>query len=176
MRTKNRRIFNWVKRYLPGEIIGTVAALSSAVFVYNVTHSYAIAGIAGMIGENLGYYGYFLSLETTKQYKKHRKHPPLQRTWLVTSHTTKRLLLEFGVAEIMDSFIIRPYFMSIAPQYIAPYWLGALAGKIIADVIFYSLAIIGYEYESIRKRARTMPSYLKNKWTKIFTSNNQSSL
>jgi hypothetical protein len=48
-------------------------------------------------------------------------------------------------AEILDNFFIRPFAMYIAPQYIHPYPIGFLAGKFSADLIFYALAIIGYE-------------------------------
>lgn len=152
MRYKNKKIIGWIKRYLPGEIAGTMTALISAVIAYNLSHSYITAGIAGTVGENVGYYGYFISREASSQYKKHKHHPPLRRTALIASSTTRQLLIEFGLAEALDSLFVRPYFMTVAPQYIAPYWVGTLIGKIAADGIFYSLAIIGREYEMRQKR------------------------
>lgn len=153
---KNKKIVGWIKRYLPGEIAGTLTAIISAVIAYNISHSYVTAGIAGTVGENIGYYGYFFTREASLQYKKYRHHPPLRRTAIVASNTTKRLLIEFGLAEAMDSLFIRPYLMSIAPQHIAPYWVGTFIGKIAADSIFYSLAIIGREYEIKRKTNKSL--------------------
>ena len=160
---KNKKVVKWISRYLPGEIIGTLTALIGATITYNVTHSYIAAGIAGTICENIGYYGYFISLEAYAQYKKHKEHPLMRRTALITSNTAKRLLVEFGLAEAVDSLLVRPYLMTVTPQYIGPYWLGTLIGKIAADSIFYSFAIMGHEYEAVRKKSKNAVRQIKDR-------------
>jgi len=55
------------------------------------------------------------------------------------------LLIEFGPAELVDSFLMRPFFMYLMPSLLHNFTAGILVGKLAADVIFYSLAIGAYE-------------------------------
>ena len=55
------------------------------------------------------------------------------------------LLVEFGPAEIADTFAVRPLAMYLGPLLIGHLAAGILAGKIAADIVFYALAIVGYE-------------------------------
>jgi hypothetical protein len=52
-----RKLREWVRRYLPAEIIGTLTALAAALTVHAVSGSLISAAIAGTIGESLGYDG-----------------------------------------------------------------------------------------------------------------------
>jgi hypothetical protein len=136
----------WVRRYLPAEVIATVTALLSAGGMYSATDSYPLAAIAGTIGENVGYYGYFVVIEWIRHHKNHRHHGVVRRTILVFSKTVRDMLIEFGPAELLDSLLVRPFCMFVAPQIIGgPYVLGIFVGKVAADLVFYSIAIVGYE-------------------------------
>jgi hypothetical protein len=55
------------------------------------------------------------------------------------------LLVEFGPAEIADTFAVRPLAMYLGPLLIGHLAAGILAGKLAADIVFYALAIVGYE-------------------------------
>ena len=54
-------------------------------------------------------------------------------------------ILEFGPAEVIDSFMIRPFFMWLFPILLNNFPLGIIIGKTAADIIFYIPAIIVYE-------------------------------
>jgi hypothetical protein len=135
----------WLKRYLPAEILDTIGALIAAWIVYDHTHSYVAAAASGWIGEGIGFYGYFISSELLLHAKRYREHSFFKRFSLAISLATAGLLVEFAPAEILDNFLIRPFAMYTVPQYIHPYPLGFLVGKFSADLVFYVLAVAGYE-------------------------------
>lgn len=135
----------WLRRYLPAEVLGTITALASAGITFSLSESYALSGFAGTMGENVGYYGYFITIEFIEHHKFFSSHKPFRRSILVINKTTRNLLVEFGPAEVFDSFIIRPFAMSVAPIFITPYLLGVFIGKLAADAVFYGFAILGYE-------------------------------
>lgn len=135
----------WLNRYIPAEILGTAIALIAAWAVYGHTHSYIAAAASGWVGEGLGFYGYFVTTELLLNARKYRQYSLVKRFRLAVTTASTNLLVEFMPAEIIDNFVIRPFTMYIAPQYIHPYPIGFLAGKFSADIVFYIFAIIGYE-------------------------------
>jgi len=139
------KVKEWIWRYLPAEIIATFTALLSAGITFSVTNSYALSAIVGTIGENVGYYSYFIFKEASNHHKVHKTLKFPKRAILIFRKTTRNLLLEFGPAELVDSLIVRPFAMFVAPQLISPYLVGILAGKLTADAVFYGIAIVGYE-------------------------------
>jgi hypothetical protein len=139
----------WLLRYVPAEIVATVTALLGAFIAHNISGSLATAAITGTICENIGYYGYFGIREVTTHYKNNRQHAPLRRIVLTALKTARDMATEFGLAECLDSLLFRPLFMYIGPHLVPSFTLGIFLGKIAADVIFYTFAIIGYEF---RKR------------------------
>lgn len=130
---------------MPAEVLGTITALIGAWGVYLHTHSYIAATAAGWIGEGIGFYGYFITMELLANSKRYQQHSLIKRISLAIGAASTNLLVEFAPAEVFDNFIIRPFFMYLAPHYIHPYPVGFLVGKFSADVIFYALAIVGYE-------------------------------
>ncbi|HKU18736.1 MAG TPA: hypothetical protein VJP80_05690 [Candidatus Saccharimonadales bacterium] len=135
----------WLNRYILAEILGTIGALIAAWAVYSHTHSYIAAAASGWIGEGIGFYGYFVTIELLRNSRKYREYPPAKRVSSAIAAASTNLLVEFLPAEILDNFIIRPYLMYVVPRYIHPYPIGFLAGKFSADILFYVLAILGYE-------------------------------
>jgi hypothetical protein len=135
----------WLKRYIPAEILGTICALIAASVVYSNTHSYISAAASGWFGEGVGFYGYFITFELLSNSKRYENHTLFKKIRLAVGAASTNLIIEFIPAEILDNFIIRPYLMFIVPQYIKPYALGFLVGKFGADILFYLLAIVGYE-------------------------------
>ncbi len=135
----------WLNRYIPAEVLATALALTAAWLVYGHTHSYIAAAAAGWIGEGLGFYGYFVTAELIKNHRKYSQYGFIKRISLVIAVASTNLLVEFMPAEIIDNLIIRPYLMYITPQHLHPYAVGFLVAKFSADIIFYALAIIGYE-------------------------------
>jgi hypothetical protein len=140
-----RKLREWVGRYLPAEILGTVTALAAAWTVHAASDSLISAAVAGTIGESLGYYGCIAVREVRYYDARHRHHGTLQRRWLTGTRTVRDLLIEFGPAELVDSLLARPLFMYLMPVLLQNFTAGIVAGKLAADVIFYGLAIGAYE-------------------------------
>lgn len=141
----NDKTREWLRRYIPAEILGTIGAVVFAWVTYSHTHSYAIAAASGWIGEGIGFYGYFVTLELTANHRRYAGHSLVRRLGLAIGAASTNLFVEFAPAEILDNFIIRPYLMYIVPQHIQPYAAGLLVAKFSADILFYLLAIMGYE-------------------------------
>ena len=55
-RSARQKLMEWVRRYLPCEIAGTVGELGGAALAYLSTGSYAAAAIVATIGASAGYY------------------------------------------------------------------------------------------------------------------------
>jgi hypothetical protein len=55
------------------------------------------------------------------------------------------LVLEFGVAEAIDTGLVRPGLIFLASRLVADLSLGVFIGKLAADVTFYVPAIAAYE-------------------------------
>jgi hypothetical protein len=129
------RISHWLWRYLPAECASIVGALLAANVIWDLTDNAAAAAIAGAWGENLGYYSVMMVREVRAT----------SSLW----HAARNLVLEFGVAEVLDSVLIRPACMYVATRLVNDLSLGVLIGKLVADVVFYVPAIAAYE---LRKR------------------------
>lgn len=135
----------WLHRYIPAEVLGTALALLGAWITYSHTHSFITATASGWFGEGIGFYGYFVTLELLAGSRRYRDHSLIRRLSLAVAAASTNLLVEFLPAEVLDNFLLRPYLMFLLPHYIHPYPIGFLAGKFSADIVFYALAIIGYE-------------------------------
>ena len=133
------RISEWFHRYAVAEVTRLVCALVAAIAVGR-TAGPAAAAIAGTLGEGVGFYGVILLRDV-------RRHGA---TWRVA----RGLVVEFGLAEVGDTLAVRPLAMYGATVLAGDTLVGVLVGKVAADVVFYTVAIAGYE---LRKRldART---------------------
>jgi len=139
-----KKLNEWLKRYLPAEILGTITAILGAGLIFIFTKDRVLSAYAGVIGENIGYYGITFLREHIHDLKNSRK---LGKKHGVKGlfKTTRNLIVEFGFAELLDSLIIRPFCMYIFPLIIGQFAAGIFIGKIIADFIFYLFAIVMYE-------------------------------
>lgn len=140
-----RKLREWFGRYLPAELLGTLTALAAAWTVHAVSGSLISAAIGGTIGESLGFYGCIAVREVRYYDARHRGHGTLRRQWLTGSRTVRAMLIEFGPAELVDSLLSRPLFMYLMPSLLHDFTAGILVGKLLADVLFYGLAIGAYE-------------------------------
>jgi hypothetical protein len=50
------RVARWIARYLPLEVLGTIAAVMGAAAAYEATGSLVAAAVAGTVAEGVGYY------------------------------------------------------------------------------------------------------------------------
>ncbi len=135
------KLKEWLRRYLPSEIAGTLTALASAFVAYQLFKNEIVTAYAGAWGENIGYYGVVFVREFLKENAAF--------SFKSSVRIVRNVFVEFGVAELLDSFILRPLFMYIFPLLLKNYPMGILMGKIAADATFYIPAILGYE---VRKK------------------------
>jgi hypothetical protein len=138
------KIKDWIKRYLPAEIFGTLGAIIFPTAVSFFTENILAIALVGTWGENVGFYGTMLFQETREGIEKHKK---LNKKYGLISFgkSIRNIFLEFGVAETADSLFVRPAIMYLTVSTIGNLQLGIFVGKIIADVIFYIPTIISYE-------------------------------
>jgi len=64
----------------------------------------------------------------------------------------RALLAEFGLAELVDSLLIRPALMYYLPILTGSMMGGSMLAKFAADITFYIPAIISYELSKSRFR------------------------
>ena len=133
----------WLMRYLPSELAGTALSLLTAWAAYRLSGSLVVAALAGTVGENVGFYGVAVGRSIRDQWRFERALGSTRprasvRTALWLS------LVEFGPAEIIDTFCVRPLLLWTAPVLLGNPALGWLVGKLSADVVFYAMAGVGY--------------------------------
>jgi hypothetical protein len=141
-----QKLFVWARRYVPAEIAGTVCAFIGTAVIYGIFTDRVLAAVAGTVGEIIGFYGLIATVEWRRE---RARGYGLRRT---TTSTARLLLAEFGVIEVLDSTILRPFFMYLGPGLTGGMGSGTLLGKLMADVAFYGVAIISYEM--IRRRRK----------------------
>ena len=98
-----------------------------------------VAAYGAALGENTGYYGVIAVRDW-------RAAPPAEHR---VSRIAANMVHDFGVAEALDSFVVRPA-VTLASVSLLGAALGIGVAKILSDVVFYVLAITFYE----RRRAR----------------------
>jgi hypothetical protein len=143
------RVGTWIKRYGPSEVAGIAMALGASWLVQQVSGSVIASAYAASIGEGLGFYGSLVTREMIQEayFAGARRAPygasEMMRTW-------RGLLLEFGPAELLDTGLVRPMTMALGTTLLG--WApGIVAGKLLADVVFY-LPVI-WVYERRRRKA-----------------------
>jgi hypothetical protein len=136
------RIRGWLHRYLPAEIVGTSAALAGAVFAARRGTGDAV--VAASWAEAVAFY-----LFVTGRELLHARGPRLRSGALVAA--VRDVVAEFGVAELADTVFLRPLLMYAFVEPLGALIPGVIVGKLVADLVFYGLAIPAYE---LRERAR----------------------
>jgi hypothetical protein len=116
----------WLRRYIPAEILGTLTSLTAAWITYNSSHSYVAATAAGWVFEGFGFYGYFITTELIAGSKKYSANSFISRVVNAVKSASTNLVVEFLPAEALDNFIIRPFAMFEGPHLIHPYPVGFL--------------------------------------------------
>lgn len=124
----------WMRRYAPLEVAGTGVALVAALAVWSLGGRLAAAGAAAALGEIVGFYTAAAVLEARR-----RRATPTRGS-RGTLGVVRALCVEFGPAEVVDSALVRPAAMALAPVLLGHLVLGVLAGKAAADVVFYVVA------------------------------------
>src|SRR5689334_3537724 len=144
----------WLKRYGVAEVAGLCTAVLGSFAARALTGNEIAAAYGGAIGENLGYYGVIIGREVVQD---RRAAVALDRGYGVAGagRTARNLLLEFGIAEALDSTLLRPLAMAVGVHVLGR-GVGIVAGKLAADVTFYVPVICAYELRRYLTRRADM--------------------
>ncbi|MBO0358850.1 hypothetical protein J0X19_12910 [Hymenobacter sp. BT186] len=146
-----QKIREWLRRYLPAELLSVVATLAGAWVGLQSTHSPLSAALAGTWAGNVAYFGWLLAQDVQLARRQCRaQHQPYTRRTF--GRNVRALVVEFGLAEVLDSFLIRPALLYYLPRWLGNFTGGVLAAKFLADVTFYIPAIVSYELSKKRLR------------------------
>lgn len=148
---KRARIREWLRRYGLAEIVSLVTTLLASLLVFQWTGNKAGTAFAGTLGGNIGYFGTILAtdiLQTRKKLGAEGKRLTIR----ILLKILRALLIEFGIAEMLDTLFIRPALLYYMPILAGNLTWGLIAGKFLADITFYIPAIISYELS--RKKFR----------------------
>jgi hypothetical protein len=140
------KLKEWGKRYLPGEIIGTVTAVGAAYLAHVVYKNPLIVAYAGSIGESIGFYSTVILQNLMDANNKCKSE---NRNFLFSDFRkiVASIAIEFGPAGLIDDLLIRPFFMFVFPILLNNFLLGILIGKFVGDFTFYILVIMSYEFK-----------------------------
>src|SRR6476469_7153762 len=106
--TTRRKLMEWVRRYLPCEIAGTVGELGGATVAYLLTGSMAVAAITATIGASAGYYAAAYTSAVRWACSENGDRPMGPRLVVANLFALRSVAIEFGPAEVIDSIAIRP--------------------------------------------------------------------
>ncbi|MBP6218131.1 MAG: hypothetical protein KA436_06065 [Oligoflexales bacterium] len=144
---KNHKIREWLARYLPSELAGTISMYLGYYWIWTMTEHPGAASYAAAISENVGFYGIMLFRELLLN---RRNGLDLSSGSLLKSFTD--LLLEFGPSELLDSLVLRPLCIGLSTHYLG-HNFGIFAGKLVSDVFFFIPTILMYELNKKRHKS-----------------------
>jgi hypothetical protein len=133
----------WFDRYKYAELAATTAALLGSQFskVFSgLTTAYLITLV-----EYLAFYAVIITMaywQCAKKNKTIQKNTTARYVFLII----RNVVLEFGYPAVLDILFIRPFCMYWLPIFTGNSLTGIMAGKICADVVFYFLTIVNYEW------------------------------
>jgi hypothetical protein len=139
---RRSRLRVWFKRYLPAELVGTAAAVGAAVVAASGGIERAV--IAAAWAEAIAFYAFV----TVREFRRTRSG---RHTAPAALLAVRDVVAEFGIAEAADTILLRPLAMYGFAASFGGLIPGVIAGKLVADVAFYGLAIPAYE---LRERGR----------------------
>lgn len=151
MKTRSARgkVFEWLRRYGPAECSGISCALIASVIVRRFTANAVAVGYAGAWGEALGYGAVMVGRDFLAAARRRRM---AHETFTARdgAGVVGGLLVEFGPASLLDTLLTRPIAMALLTRLLGiP--LGIIAGKLVADGLFYVPVIATYEHKKRRE-------------------------
>jgi hypothetical protein len=139
------KVMEWIRRYLPNEIVGTLGELGGAAAAYVATDSLAAAAVAASVGATVGYYAAAYLSAVRGAYGEQGALPTARRVLIANLLALRSVLVEFGPAELLDSIFVRPLAFYFGPLVFGNVAAGWIFAKLVADVAFYAVAIFSYE-------------------------------
>jgi len=144
----NFRIKEWIRRYAWAEVFSTLLTFLFGWASSRVTDNAVFIAYAGTIGAATGFYGFIFIRDISHSYSTHEPETIRAKSLLIV-RCLRNMGFEFGLAELLDFFLIRPFCLLYGPEILNNYFWGILAGKTIADILFFTLSILMFE---IRKK------------------------
>ena len=141
----HQKIKEWLKRYLPAELLSILATLAGGWLAFEFSGNQLATALTATWAGNVAYFGYIIASDIFKSTRNCRAQE-LPYTFKNFLQNIKALVIEFGVAEVADSFFIRPALLYYFPIWTGNLTTGIILAKLTADISFYVPAIIGYEF------------------------------
>ncbi|MBC7448844.1 MAG: hypothetical protein H7330_12375 [Hymenobacteraceae bacterium] len=147
----NPRLREWLRRYGPAEVLSVAVTLAAVAGTFALTHSRGTTALVGTWAGNVAYFGWILLVDIRAT---HRALRGAGRPYTASTlgQNLRALAVEFGPAEVLDSFVIRPALMYGLPIWTGSLGWGSLAAKFAADITFYLPTILSYELSKKRLR------------------------
>lgn len=145
-----KKVREWLKRYLAIEIVGTITALLGAGIARALSNNLILVAYCGSLGESIGFYATVL-VQHIIIAKKNQRAINKRFSFRILIKMVTNIVLEFGPAGFIDGLLLRPFYMYIFPILLHHFMLGILVGKIIGDISFYAIVIISYELNKRRQ-------------------------
>jgi hypothetical protein len=130
---------DWIARFLPAEAAGIAGTYAGYLLLAEAGGSPLLSAYGAAIGENCGYY---LAVFGRDWFAL----PGDQRS---AGRVVRAMIRDFGVAEVLDTLVVRPA-VTLGAVALFGQAIGIAVAKIAADALFYLLAIIFWE----RRRTR----------------------
>ena len=143
--TTRQKLREWIRRYLPCEIAGTVGELGGAAIAYLATGSLAAAAVTATIGASAGYYATAYVSAVRWSYRQRHGSNWAASVVIANLLALRSVAVEFGPAELIDSIAIRPVAYYLGPLMFSNVIAGWIFGKLVSDLAFYICAIFSYE-------------------------------
>ena len=145
------RWLEWIRRFGVAELTGTAAALGGYWAGQALTGSLVVSAFAAALSESAAYYTVLLLRDMVRDAyaagARRVQYGPRE-----IAGTWRNLFIEFGPIELLDVVVLRPLCMGLGGRYLGPR-LGVIAGKVLADVVFYSAPMLTTEAR-VRRAAR----------------------
>lgn len=144
MNLLNAKIKEWLKRYVPAQILSVVASVLLSVLFFLITDNRILLAYILTLVQTIIFYTYILIADILARYRRYAKEGK-KYTWLTFLKDVRNLIIEFGPSEILDIFIVRPAALYLGPLLLGNFAIGIIVGTLVADVIYYIPAILMYE-------------------------------
>lgn len=131
-RASERGVVSWTAHYLPAELIGIAAMLLAGLGVSLMTDSPVLIAIAAQLGWAVGSQSALTITRFAEQSRGEASAAARMR------EAARGVAAEFGFAERLDAFVIRPTAMILGVWLLGALW-GLIVGKLAADAIFYAV-------------------------------------
>ena len=138
------RVKEWCLRYLPAEAFSFVITIVLIFFMARAGCGRLAIAFAGTWAGNITYFGYLFVADVVLV-RRQLAGAGKNYSFSALGKNVRALVAEFGVAELLDSLLIRPALMYYVPLWVHSIIAGSVIAKFAADVTFYIPAIISYE-------------------------------